>query len=311
MNCLVLGGAGFIGSHLVDALVSRDHHVRVFDLPNVKLTNLEQSMDSIEIVQGDFENITDVSPCLDDIDVVVHLISTTLPESSNKNPVYDVETNVVGTIKMLDEAVQKGVKKVVFASSGGTIYGIPQTLPVPETHATNPICSHGIGKLAIEKYLALYHHLMGLDYTVLRFGNPYGPRQRSKSVQGAIAVFLGHVLADEPIIIWGDGTVARDFFYITDLVSALVRVIESDTESRVYNIACGRAVSLNEILAVIKDVTGASPLVKYNPPRRLDVPVNCLDIARAQRELDWHPRVSLKDGIACAWEWLSGSRNTR
>lgn len=305
MNCLILGGAGFIGSHLVDTLVSRGHCVRVFDLPNVSTQNLQQSLGSIEIINGDFENISDVSPTLNDMDVVVHLVSTTMPAPSNLNPVYDVETNVIGTIKMLDEAVKKGVKKIIFASSGGTIYGIPQSLPIPETHPTNPICSHGIGKLVIEKYLALYHHLYNLDYTVLRFGNPYGPRQRTKGVQGAIAVFLGHMLADEPITIWGDGTVARDFFYIEDLVSALVRVIESGSGSKVYNIANGKSESLKNILSVIQDVTGKIPKVNYQPPRKLDVPVSCLDISKAVKELDWSPRTGLKEGIAKTWEWLT------
>jgi UDP-glucose 4-epimerase len=304
MNCLVLGGAGFIGSHLVDTLVLRGHSVRVFDLPNVSTQNLQQSLRSIEIMNGDFENISDVSPALDDMDVVVHLVSTTMPAPSNLNPVYDVETNVIGTIKMLDEAVKKGVKKIVFASSGGTIYGIPQFLPIPETDPTNPICSHGIGKLAIEKYLALYHHLYGLDYTILRFGNPYGPRQRTKGVQGAVAVFLGHVLADEQITIWGDGSVARDFFYIDDLVSALVRVIELDSKSKVYNIATGRSESLKNILSVIQDVTGKKPYVTYQPPRKLDVPVSCLDISKAMKELDWTPRIGLTEGIAKTWKWL-------
>jgi UDP-glucose 4-epimerase len=304
MNCLILGGAGFIGSHLVDALVSRGHAVRVFDLPNVSTQNLQQSLGSIDIINGDFENISDVSPTLVGMDVVVHLVSTTMPAPSNLNPVYDVETNVIGTIKMLDEATKKGVKKIIFASSGGTVYGIPQTFPIPETHPTNPICSHGIGKLAIEKYLGLYHHLHDLDYTILRFGNPYGPRQRTIGVQGAVAVFLGHILHDEQITIWGDGSVARDFFYIEDLVSALVRVIESDSRSKVYNIANGKSESLKDILAVIQDVTGKIPRVNYQPPRKLDVPVSCLDISKAVKELDWAPRFGLKQGITKTWNWL-------
>jgi UDP-glucose 4-epimerase len=305
MNCLVLGGAGFIGSHLVDTLVSRGHAVRVFDLPNVSTQNLQQSVNSIEIINGDFENISEVSPTLEGMDVVVHLVSTTMPAPSNMNPVYDVETNVIGTIKMLDEAVKRGVKKIIFASSGGTIYGIPQSLPISEDHPTNPICSHGIGKLAIEKYLELYHHLYNLDYTILRFGNPYGPRQRTKGVQGAVAVFLGHVLADEQITIWGDGSVARDFFYIDDLVSALVKVIESGSKSKVYNIANGKSESLKVILSVIQDVTGKTPKVNYQPPRKLDVPISCLDISKAIKELDWTPRIGLKEGIAKTWKWLT------
>lgn len=309
MNILVLGGAGFIGSHLVDALVSRGHNVRVFDLPNVSTQNLEKSLDAIELVNGDFENISDVLPLLHDIDMVVHLVGTTLPGTSNANPVYDVETNVIGTLRLFEESIKHGVKKIIFASSGGTVYGIPQTLPIPEDHPTNPICSYGITKLTVEKYLALFHHLYDIDYAILRFGNPYGPRQRIKSVQGAIAVFLGHVLHDETITIWGDGTVARDYFYISDLVSAFLKVIESETRSKVFNIGSGTATSLNEILSVIKDVTGKSPKVQYNAPRKLDVPVNSLDVTRAEKELNWSPAVELKTGIAETWAWLTKSLN--
>jgi len=159
MHCLVLGGAGFIGSHIVDALVARDHRVRVFDLPNVSTQNLKQCIDSVEIMGGDFNNVNDISVALESVDVVVHLACTTLPGPSNENPTYDVQSNVVGTINLVEKSIQKGVRKIVFASSGGTVYGIPQSLPIPETHRTNPRCSYGITKLTIEKYLSLFHYL--------------------------------------------------------------------------------------------------------------------------------------------------------
>jgi len=193
-----------------------------------------------------------------------------------------VESNVVGTLNLLEKSVKKGVKKIVFASSGGTVYGIPKSLPIPETHQTMPLCSYGITKLTIEKYLALFHRLHNLDYTILRAGNPYGERQRIDSVQGVVTVFLGKRLLNQTINIWGDGSVARDYFYISDLVSAFVRVIESDTKSKIYNIAGGRARSLNDILSVIREVTGLQPVVQYMPGRKLDVLVNCLDIQLAR-----------------------------
>jgi len=304
MNYLVLGGAGFIGSHVVDALTSKGHSVRVFDLPNVSCRNLETSLHLVELINGDFTNISEVSPALDEIDTVIHLVSTTLPETSMKNPAYDVETNVIGTLNILNEVVKKGIKKIIFPSSGGTVYGIPEICPIPESHATNPICSHGINKLAIEKYLALYNYLYGLDYCILRFGNPYGPRQRIDYVQGAIAVFLGRLLKNEPIIIWGDGSVSRDYFFISDLVSSVVAVSNNQTRSKVYNIASGYSISLNEILSVIREVTGKNPAVHYNSPRKFDVPVNCLDISKAQDELNWSPQVSLHEGIERTWKWL-------
>jgi UDP-glucose 4-epimerase len=304
MHCLVLGGAGFMGSHIVDALVARGHRVRIFDLPNISTHNLKQSMDAVEILGGDFNNVNDISHALEEVDVVVHLVCTTLPGPSNENPAYDVESNVIGTLNLLKQAVEKRVKKIIFASSGGTVYGIPRCVPIPEIHETNPVCSYGITKLAIEKYLALFHHLHNLDYTVLRLANPYGERQRIDSVQGAVAVFLGETLLRQPITIWGDGSAARDYFYISDLVDAFMTVIESDPPSKIYNIAAGRARSLNDILSVIRDVTGLQPEVRYTPGRRLDVPVNCLDIQLAKKELGWQPEISWEEGIARTWAWL-------
>jgi len=305
LHCLVLGGAGFIGSHIVDALIARDHRVRIFDLPRINTLNLKQSMDSVEILSGDFNNVNDILSALEDIDVVVHLVCTTLPGPSNENPAYDVESNVIGTLNLLKQAVAKGVKKIIFPSSGGTVYGIPQSVPIPETHATNPICSYGVTKLAIEKYLALFHHLYGLDYTILRLANPYGERQRINSVQGAVTVFLGKTLSRHPITIWGDGSVARDYFYISDLVSAFMAAIESDSPSKIYNISGGLPYSLNDILSVIRKVTGMQPEVRYTQGRRLDVPVNCLDIHLAKKELGWQPKISLEEGIARTWEWIN------
>ena len=307
MHCLVLGGAGFIGSHIVDALVARGHRVRIFDLPNISTLNLKQSIESVEVLGGDFNNVNDISLALEDVDVVVHLVGTTLPGPSNENPAYDVESNVIGTLNLLKQAVARGVKKIIFSSSGGTVYGIPRSVPIPETHGTNPVCSYGITKLAIEKYLALFHHLHNLDYTILRLANPYGERQRIDNVQGAVAVFLGKTLLRQPITIWGDGSVARDYFYISDLVDAFLTVIESDPPSRIYNIAGGRARSLNDILSVIREVTGLQPVVRYTPARRLDVPVNCLDIQLAKKELGWQPEISWEEGIARTWEWLKKS----
>jgi UDP-glucose 4-epimerase len=307
MKVLVLGGAGFIGSHIVDRLVALGHTVRVFDLPNISTGNLERSIQSVELKGGDFNNINDISSALKGMEVVIHLVCTTLPGPSNENPVYDVESNIIGTLNLLEKARQKGVRKIVFASSGGTVYGIPEYLPIPETHQTNPICSYGITKLAIEKYMALYRHLHGMDHTILRLGNPYGERQRTEGIQGVVAVFLGKVLRGEPIKIWGDGTVARDYFYVQDLVSAFIKVIELETPSTVYNIASGSAHSLMDILTLIHKITGKRPHVEFLHGRKLDVPISCLDIGLASTELGWQPVVPLAEGMARTWEWLKAN----
>lgn len=304
MRCLILGGAGFIGSHLADALVNRGFSVTVFDRPNISKINLRHCINSIEFIEGDFNNEKDLMKALRKMDIVIHLISTTLPAPSNDNPAYDVESNVIGSLKLLNLIVRQNVKKIIFASSGGTVYGIPKQIPISESHPTNPICSYGISKLMIEKYLNLYHHLYGLEYAILRMGNPYGERQRTESVQGAVSVFLGKVLRDQPINVWGDGTVARDFFYISDLVAAFLRIIDLNPSTALYNIAGGQAYSLIDMLEIMKKTIRKNIKVSFEKNRKLDVPINCLDISRAKNQLDWEPTVSIEEGIHRTWEWL-------
>jgi UDP-glucose 4-epimerase len=156
----------------------------------------------MEFIQGDFTNAVDLERAVDGCTSCVHLVSTTLPKSSNLAPAYDVESNLVGTIRLLELAVRRGMRKVVFVSSGGTVYGIPRSIPIVETDPTEPISSYGITKLAIEKYLHLFHVMHGLDYSILRLSNPYGEGQRLNASQGAVAVFMGKVLDGEPIEIW-------------------------------------------------------------------------------------------------------------
>jgi UDP-glucose 4-epimerase len=178
---------------------------------------------AVEWIEGDLVNQEDLEAAIQGCDIIYHLVSTTLPKSSNDNPAYDIETNVIGTLHLLDLARKKMGKKVIFISSGGTVYGVPGEVPIKESYPTNPLCSYGIVKLTIEKYLALYHQLYGLDYCVIRPSNPFGERQRVTGAQGAVAVFLHKALRDEPIEIWGDGTVVRDFIYVGDLTAALVK----------------------------------------------------------------------------------------
>jgi len=306
VNCLVLGGAGFIGSHIVDTLLVLGHKVRVFDRPRIDTGNLSEAMAHIEFISGDFTNTVDITNALEGIDIVIHLVSTTIPTSSNEAPVYDVETNIAGTVRLLELAKDMGVRKIIFASSGGTVYGEPLSLPIPETHPNNPTCSYGITKLAIEKYLYLFHHLHGLDYSILRISNPYGERQNPNGGLGAVTVFIWKVMHGEPITIWGNGEVARDYFYISDLTDGFVKLVENQSPSKIYNIGSGTASSLNEILYVIQAVTGKKAMVNYTPARALDVPVNYLDISRAKRELVWAPSITLEQGIEKTYSWLQG-----
>lgn len=304
MKALVIGGNGFIGTNLVDELLAAGHSVRVFDrYPS----RYRQPDARVEYVAGDFANHGEVDEAVRGMDWIYHLAYTTLPQSSNDDPMYDVRSNVVDTLQLLQGCVASGVKKVIFISSGGTIYGVPQTSPIKEEHPTEPICSYGISKLTIEKYLNLFHHLHGLEFVVARISNPYGEGQNPNSKQGAVGVFLGNVAQGKPITIWGDGEVVRDYLYIRDAAQALVLAAEYQPKAdqpRVFNIGSGTGYTLNDIVAQIKEVVDVPVEVQYTPARALDVPANVLDITRAKTHLCWQPKVELKEGLKQTWGWI-------
>lgn len=311
-RCLVLGGRGFIGSHLVGALLDQGFRVRCFERPHVKpIGESHLSNSNFELYEGDFTSETDLVEALKECDFCYHLVSTTLPKSSNLDPVFDIESNVIGTIRLLNHAVRSGLKKIIFVSSGGTIYGAPVEVPIPEIHPTNPACSYGIGKLMIEKYLSLFHNIHGLDYTVLRLANPYGEGQRILANQGAVAVFLGKALRGEPIEIWGDGSVVRDYIHVADVVNALLLSIYPSNGRNVFNIGSGSGHSLNEVLTAIENVTQRKVIRRYLDARTFDVPVNVLSIKAARESLGWVPQVSFRNGVDRFAKWLETCEDFR
>jgi UDP-glucose 4-epimerase len=295
---LVFGGKGFIGSHLVAKLLSRGFAVRVFDRA-ILPTSLDPILcKEVEWFDGDFTRETDVEASLKGCDYCFHLVSTTLPKTSNQDPVYDVYTNVVSSVRMLEKARDSNIRKVIFVSSGGTVYGIPKYLPIDENHPTNPICSYGIGKLAVEKFLGLFYHLYGLDYAVLRLSNPYGKNQRPDSNQGAVAVFLQKALRNETIEIWGDGAIVRDYIHISDVVDATISAMDYQGNEHVFNIGSGIPTSLLDLLDHIEKIIGKTIAKLFMESRSFDVPKNVLNIERAKKELRWSPSVPLSTGLA-------------
>jgi UDP-glucose 4-epimerase len=291
---VVLGGNGFIGSHLADRLLEGGSRLRVLDLSPERYRTPRAG---VEYVLGDFCDGAVVEKALKGADTVFHLASTTLPKTSNEDPARDVETNVAGTIGVLQKCVRERVRKVVFVSSGGTVYGRPSWLPIPEDHPTNPDCSYGITRLAIEKYLALFHALHGLDYVILRPSNAYGARQDPYGPQGAVTIFLGKALAGETINVWGDGEIVRDYLHVEDLVEGVCRAAERSGSPRIYNLGSGIGHSLNDLLQTIERILGRKVAVRHEPKRVFDVAANILHSERAEIELGWRARISLEEGI--------------
>ncbi len=303
MKVLILGGNGFIGSHYIDKLLINGHDVRVFDIAKERF---RPHQNNVEYIYADFNNRKLLCKSLDKIDVVVHLVSTTTPSSSNSDPKYDVTTNLVETIFLLEQCVENGIKKVVFMSSGGAVYGNPRNNPASELSELNPISSYGITKLAIEKYLFMFKKLYDLDYVILRPSNPYGPRQSPYGNQGIIPIFLEKIFTGRPIEIWGSGEISRDYIYIDDLISALYNVTFQKMKASVYNIGSGVGCSILKLIDVIEVVTGTKASKAHKPRRPEDVQEITLDISRAIEDLRWRPKVSLSEGVESTLSFIRG-----
>jgi UDP-glucose 4-epimerase len=313
MKCVIFGGGGFIGSAIADRLLLDGHSVRIFERPRVEPFRKFKASEQVEWITGDFLSTHDVSSAIDGADAVLHLVSTTLPKNSNDDPIYDVQSNVVGTLQMLNAMVVKKIPKIVFISSGGTVYGIPKYLPIDEQHPTDPLVSYGITKLAIEKYLHLYVRIHGIKAIILRVANPYGERQRIETAQGAVGVFLHRALTGQPIEIWGDGSVTRDYIHISDVAEAFVRAVEYSGSKSVFNISSGSGTSLNELVAMLEEALGKPIERRYLPARPFDVPISVLSNTLARAELHWTPSTSMREGITRTAEWMKGelARATR
>jgi UDP-glucose 4-epimerase len=294
--------------HLINALLKSGHEVCCFDRPSAISIGDYYLMNSrFNLYEGNFTCESDLINALSGCDICFHLVSTTLPKSSNTDPVFDIDSNLVGSVKLFQLAVKAGIKKIVFVSSGGTVYGIPRYIPITEAHPTDPICSYGITKLAIEKYLRLFHELHGLDSIVLRLSNPYGEGQKTFSGQGVVATFLEKAFCGETIEIYGDGSVVRDYIYIEDVVSALLLAMEYFGEMHVFNIGSGKGYSLNELLVCIEKTISMKLKCSYLPKRAFDVPVNQLCIDQALCHLGWSPRIDLEHGMKRTAEALQGN----
>ncbi len=299
MNILLFGAAGFIGTNLTLKLAENKHdNITVVDEKKEYFSNsVIKQYQNVKIKEAVFDLETNFEAIIKEQDIIYHLVSSTVPTTSNQHIVKELSANVVTTAKMLDACVKCNVKKVVFISSGGTVYGKESACPLKETVITNPISSYGVQKITIEKLLYLYHYMYDLDYRVIRLANPYGPYQRPNGILGAVTTFTYKALKQEPIIVYGDGSVIRDFIYIDDAIRGIVNIANGKNLHKTFNLGCGYGTSIKELLQIIQQALKIEIEIIYKPGRKVDVPVNYLDISRYEEAYGKLNPISLYDGV--------------
>jgi UDP-glucose 4-epimerase len=316
MKALVTGGAGFIGSHLVDRLLKEQHTVAVVDsLWTGNLANLEQA----QAVGGDrlsFHHIDIRDPEVVGLiaslepDMVFHLAAQADVRVSVARPVFDAEVNVIGSLQVMEGARRAGSRKIVVASSGGTIYGepAPEALPVTESHPQHPVSPYGVAKKVVDDYLYAYRFLHGVDFTALALANIYGPRQDPNGEAGVVAIFAKRLLAGQPCTVFGDGEQTRDFVYVDDVVDAFVRSIDR-AEATLLNIGTGVETSVNRLYQALADAAGVDAPPTYAPARPGELARSSLDPTLARATLGWEPETDLETGTVAVLESFRPARS--
>ncbi|MDA2921972.1 NAD-dependent epimerase/dehydratase family protein [Patescibacteria group bacterium AH-259-L07] len=306
MRILVTGGAGFIGSHLVDVLIKNKHKVCIID--NLS-TGLKENVNQ----KATFYNLDIRDKKILEIfkkekpEVIFHVAAQINLKKSIEDPFLDADINILGSLNLLECCKKYGVKKFIFSSSGGAIYGEAKIIPTPEEHPTHPTSPYGLTKLAIEKYLDIYHQQHGLNFIALRYANVYGPRQNiNPEVGGVIAIFVQNLLENKPCIINGDGTQTCDYVYIDDVVNANLSALKSNAVG-VYNVGTGIETSVNQIFKSIIMFLKLSPKKMYGPPIKGEVQKSALDWKKIRKELRWRPKIDLDKGLKLTVDWFKNN----
>lgn len=311
-KCLVLGANGFIGSHLVDALIEKGEMVRAFDRFS-KGSPVFNDNPSIEIVAGDFLNRHDLDMALEGVDYVFHFISTTTPVTAEEDPLIDVETNVKMSIQLFEECVRHKVKKVIFASTGGAIYGdaeLSADKSFTERTLPSPISPYAIGKLTIEHYLRYFRKKFGLESVIYRISNPYGERQSLTSKQGVIPIFLQRIAQDEPLTVMGDGSMVRDYIYVKD-VAQMIAATYRKAQQPLYNLGSGKGLTVNDIVEAMHNLLPNEISIENITVPTTFVHHVVLDTGLFESEFKVRPQTTLEEGIRQTWQYVSAHPNIR
>jgi len=295
MKVLVTGGAGFIGSHLVDRLVQEGHEVVVVDnLLTGKRRNLnkEARFYKQDIQSSRLERVFRRERPL----LVMHLAAQVDLRRSVEDPIFDAQVNILGTLNLLEQAVKYGTRKVIFSSSGGAIYGEQDVFPAPESHPIRPLSPYGISKLNGEQYLAYYQRVSGIQHVILRYSNVYGPRQDPEGEAGVVAIVTGKMLAGEQPIINGNGRQTRDFVFVDDVVEANLAVMGKEVQG-IYNVGTAEETSVNDLFRLLVELTNANCKELHGPAKKGEQARSVVDISRLRQELGWEPKVTLREGL--------------
>ncbi|MDR2437400.1 MAG: NAD-dependent epimerase/dehydratase family protein [Endomicrobium sp.] len=296
MKILITGGAGFIGSNIADALLTKGYDVIVFDnLSSGKKENIDKKS---RFYKADIYNKKEVEEIFkkEKPQIVIHHAAQVDVRKSVEDPFFDVQVNILGSINVLNASIENKVKKIIFASSGGSVYGECKASAPKEDTKTNPLSPYAIAKNSVENYINFYSVVHGLDYTILRYSNVYGPRQDSYGEAGVVAIFAGRMLKDEEVVVFGDGKQMRDYVYIGDVVDANLKSLTKG-KNQIINIGTGKAVSVNELVKVMSKVSGYKKKVVHRPKRDGELFKSFLNISRAKTDLGWNPKVNIKKGI--------------
>ena len=312
---LVTGGAGFIGSHIVDRLLTDDFEVTVIDnLSTGLLENVAHHQDrkDFHFVRGDIRNPNLVKKTMRDVDAVFHEAALTNVTDSVNNPLLTNEVNVTGTLNLLKASIDSDVKRFIYASSAA-VYGKTRTLPHPEDLTPQPISPYGVSKLAAENYVKVFYEVYGLETVCLRYFNVYGPRQTYGPYSGVITIFINQFLGNQPPIIYGDGEQTRDFVNIQDIVDAsMLALVEKQAVGEVFNIATGLATTVNQLAKALQKImskTNLKPI--YKKPRTGDIRHSYADVSKARRLLGYEPKFSLNDGLSKLVKWYIDKASCR
>lgn len=309
MKVLLTGGAGFIGSWVADALIAGGNEIFIIDdLSTGKIQNIPKDAN---FAKADIRDREQLEKIFDDFkpEVINHHAAQVNVRNSVKHPIFDAQVNILGTINLLELSIRHEIKKFIFASTGGAIYGEPEVIPCAENTLLAPISPYGISKYAAEKYLNYYRAVHGISLVVLRYSNVYGPRQNPHGEAGVVAIFCDRIKCGNPCEVFGDGKQTRDYVYVEDVAKA--NILSLNAEDVTLNIGTAIETSVNDIVSELKRVTNRDVQVLYGPRRSGEVGRIALKITRAEELLGWRPSVKLDEGLSKTWEWFSRDQVSR